>query len=143
MAERLGGSVQTLQRWANDGMLKAHRTPKNRRQYTEDQYLTYIKGDKTSGKKNIAYAQVSSVGQKDDLNNQVEFLRNYVNGKGINLDDVFVDIGSGLNYKRKKQSLLLDEVMAGNIDTIYITSKDRFVRVKNMGKVSYDDYCIL
>lgn len=31
MAERLGGSVQTLQRWANDGMLKAYRTPKNRR----------------------------------------------------------------------------------------------------------------
>ncbi len=86
---------------------------------------------------------MSSVGQKDDLNNQVEFLRNYVNGKGINLDDVFVDIGSGLNYKRKKWSLLLDEVMAGNIDTIYITSKDRFVRVKNMGKVSYDDYCML
>ncbi|MDA9428346.1 hypothetical protein B834_815 [Enterococcus mundtii 1A] len=31
MAERLGVSVQTLQCWANDDMLKAHRTPKNRR----------------------------------------------------------------------------------------------------------------
>ena len=37
---------------------------------------------------------------------------------------------SGLNYKRKKWSMLLDEVMVGNIDTIYITSKDRFVRVR-------------
>lgn len=31
MAERLGVSVQTLQCWANDDMLKVHRTPKNRR----------------------------------------------------------------------------------------------------------------
>lgn len=128
MAQRLGVSVKTLQRWDNDGTLKAYRTPKNRRYYTEDQYLIYIRADKTNDRKYVAYARVSNAGQKDDLQNQIEFLRNYANAKGIILDEVIVDIGSGLNYKRKKWNLLLDEVMSGKIDTIYITFKDRFVR---------------
>ena len=36
MAERLGVTVLTLQRWDNNGILKAHRTPTNRRYYTEE-----------------------------------------------------------------------------------------------------------
>lgn len=112
-------------RRTNDCTLNAHQTPKNRKYYTEDHYLTYIKGDNTSGKKHIAYARVSNVGQTDDLKNQVEFLRKYANVKGIILDDVIVDIGSGLNYKCKTWNLLLDEVMAKNVDAIYVTFKDR------------------
>lgn len=42
MAERLGVTVLTLQRWDNKGLLKAYRTPTNRRYYTEEQYLEYI-----------------------------------------------------------------------------------------------------
>lgn len=66
---------------------------------------------------------MSNVGETDDLKNQVEFLRNYA--KGIILDDVIVDIDSGLNYKCKTLNLLLDEVMAKKVDTIYVTFKDR------------------
>lgn len=42
MAEKLGVTVLTLQRWDNKGILKAYRTPTNRRYYTEEQYLQYI-----------------------------------------------------------------------------------------------------
>lgn len=42
MAKRLGVTVLTLQRWDNNGTLKAYRTPTNRRYYTEEQYLAYI-----------------------------------------------------------------------------------------------------
>lgn len=76
----------------------------------------------------VAYARVSNAGQKDDLKNQVEFLRQYANGKGVILDDVITDVGSGLNYKRKHWNELLDQIMANNVDTVYITYKDRFVR---------------
>ena len=38
-AELLGVSVKTLQRWDRDGILKANRTPTDRRYYTYDQYL--------------------------------------------------------------------------------------------------------
>ena len=40
-AELLGVSVKTLQRWDRDNILKAKRTPTNRRYYTYDQYLEF------------------------------------------------------------------------------------------------------
>lgn len=42
MAEKLGVTVRTLQKWDNQGILKANRIPTNRRYYTEEQYLHYI-----------------------------------------------------------------------------------------------------
>ena len=129
-AEKIGVTVKTLQNWDNDGTLKAQRTPTNRRYYTEKQYLEYIGQGKSSQRKVVAYARVSNAGQKDDLANQVKFLRNYANGKGIILDEVITDIGSGLNYKRKKWNQLLDSIMSNEIDTVYITYKDRFIRFR-------------
>lgn len=40
-AELLGVSVKTLQRWDRDGILKANRTPTDRRYYTYEQYLQF------------------------------------------------------------------------------------------------------
>ena len=129
MAKRLNVSVKTLQRWDREGILVAKRTPTDRRYYTEDQYLEYIGSSTKSKRKTIAYARVSSANQKDDLQNQITFIRNYVNAKGEILDDVIEDIGSGLNYNRKHwNDLLLNQIPKGEIEKIYITYKDRFVR---------------
>lgn len=129
MAKRLNVSVKTLQRWDREGILVAKRTPTDRRYYTEDQYLEYIGSSTKSKRKTIAYVRVSSANQKDDLRNQIMFIRNYVNAKGEILDDVIEDIGSGLNYNRKYwNDLLLNQIPKGEIEKIYITYKDRFVR---------------
>lgn len=126
--ERIGKSVITLQRWDNSGKLIAHRTPTNRRFYTEDQYNDYMGISKIKNRKNIIYARVSTNNQKDDLNNQVNFLQQYCNANGVIIDDIITDIGSGLNYNRKKWNKLLDSVIANEIDTIYIAYPDRFIR---------------
>lgn len=129
MAKRLNVSVKTLQRWDREGILVAKRTPTDRRYYTEDQYLEYIGSSTKSKRKTIAYVRVSSANQKNDLRNQITFIRNYVNAKGEILDDVIEDIGSGLNYNRKHwNDLLLNQIPKGEIEKIYITYKDRFVR---------------
>lgn len=44
-AERIGKSVKTLQRWDNDGIFKARRTPTNRRYYTEEDLQLYLSGE--------------------------------------------------------------------------------------------------
>ena len=44
-AELLNVSVKTLQRWDREDILKAKRTPTNRRYYTYNQYLEYTKED--------------------------------------------------------------------------------------------------
>lgn len=129
MAKRLGVTVKTLQRWDNTGVLVAKRTPNNRRYYTEAQYLEYIGENNNKIKKTVAYIRVSNNDQKNDLQNQVSFIKNYANARGEILDNVFEDIGSGLNYNRKEWiDLLLNHVIKGEIAKIYITHEDRFVR---------------
>ena len=128
-AELLGVSVKTLQRWDRDRILKANRTPTDRRYYTYDQYLQF-KGIQTENdiRDTVIYARVSTRNQKDDLQNQVEFLKQFCNAKGIIVNQCVEDFGSGLNYNRKKWNKLLDEVMANKIKTIVISNKDRFIR---------------
>lgn len=126
-AELINVSVRTLQRWDNEGILKAFRTPTNRRYYTNEQYKEF-KGITSSDKKTIIYTRVSTSNQKDDLRNQVEFLKQYANAKGIIVNEVIEDYGSGLNYNRKKWNKLIDECMTSDISTIIITHKDRFIR---------------
>lgn len=128
MAQKLGVSISTLQRWDREGVLKAYRNPKNRRYYTEEQYFNYMGMSDDKKRKVVAYSRVSSRNQKDDLSNQFNFIKNYCNAKGIIVDDYMSDIGSGLNYKRKNWNKLLDQVMNNEIETIYITYKDRFIR---------------
>ena len=55
-------------------------------------------------------------------------MRQYSNAKGIIVDEVIEDFGSGLNYNRKKWNKLIDSCMLNEIDTIIITHKDWFER---------------
>lgn len=128
-AELLGVSVKTLQRWDREGTLKANRTPTDRRYYTYDQYLQF-KGINTveDNREIVIYARVSTRNQKDDLKNQVEFLKTFCNSKGMIVSQCIEDFGSGLNYNRKKWNQLLNEVMENKIKTIVISNKDRFIR---------------
>ena len=128
-AELLGVSVKTLQRWDIDGILKANRTLTDKRYYTYDQYLQF-KGIQIENdiRDTVIYARVSTRNQKDDLQNQVEFLKQFCNAKGIIVNQCIEDFGSGLNYNRKKWNKLLDEVMENKIKTIVISNKDRFIR---------------
>ena len=128
-AELLGVSVKTLQRWDRDNILKAKRTPTDRRYYTYDQYLEF-KGinNVNTDRKTVIYTRVSTNGQKDDLKNQVAFLLNFTSSKGMIVDETIEDIGSGLNYNRKKWNKLIEECMENKIDSIIVTHKDRFIR---------------
>ena len=128
-AELLGVSVKTLQRWDREGILKANRTPTDRRYYTYDQYLQF-KGIKTEkdNRQTVIYARVSTRNQKEDLQNQVTFLRQFCNAKGMIVDQYIEEYGSGLNYNRKKWNQLLEEVMEQKVKTIVVTHQDRFIR---------------
>jgi predicted site-specific integrase-resolvase len=78
--------------------------------------------------KTIIYCRVSNQGQKDDLINQIDFLKTFCNAKAEIVDEVLTDIGSGLNYNRKNFNLVLEMAMQGKIKKLYISHKDRFVR---------------
>lgn len=128
-AELIGVSVKTLQRWDREGILKANRTPTNRRYYTKEHYLQF-KGVSTEEDKRdvVIYARVSTRNQKEDLKNQVEFLKQYCNAKGMIVNQTIEDYESGLNYNRQQWNKLIDQVMENKIKTIVITHQDRFIR---------------
>lgn len=46
-SKMIGVHIKTLQKWDNEGKLKAYRTPTNRRFYTHEQYITYMKSENT------------------------------------------------------------------------------------------------
>jgi len=73
----IGRTVNNLQRWDRKGILKAHRSPTNWRYYTHDQDLAYRGLLVKAGGQVIVFAQISGVGQKPDLANQVTALRDY------------------------------------------------------------------
>ena len=131
-AKLLNVTVKTLQNWDKQGTLKAYRTPTNQRFYTEEQLnqilnLSNSNQMEKQGLK-IGYCRVSTHNQKNNLKNQEEYLRSYTNAKGVILDEVFTDIGSGINYNRKDFNKILELVEAGEVSEIYVTYKDRFVR---------------
>ena len=127
-AEMIGKSVKTLQKWDRDGILKAYRSPSNRRYYTHSQYLDYIGESRTEIKTNVIYARVSTRNQIDDLKNQIKYLEKYCLDNGIPISNIYSDFGSGMNYSRKKWNTLIDDCFEGKIDKIIISYKDRFVR---------------
>lgn len=138
-AKIIGVTPKTIQRWDESGKLVAKRTPTNRRYYTEEDVNAYFGYESIEIKrKNVAYCRVSNRTQKDDLTNQIKFIKQFANARGEIIDEYIQDIGSGLNYKRPHWNMLLDQVMNDEIDTIYITYKDRFIR---FGYDWFEDLC--
>lgn len=130
VAKMLNVTVRTLQSWDRQGLLPALRTPAGRRWYSEEQINKFLnkENSQNNGKINIAYSRVSSRQQKNELENQENFIKNYVNGNGMIIGKYFSDIGSGLNYKRENFLKMIELVMERKVDKIFVTYKDRIVR---------------
>ena len=135
-SEILGVHPNTLRSWESTGKIKAIRTPSNQRLYD----VTSITVNKETPKKSICYCRVSSAKQKDDLQRQINYLKeqfpNY---------DIITDIGSGLNFKRKGLQAILELAMQKNIKEVVVAHRDRLCRFgfdliqwiieKNQGKL--------
>lgn len=114
-AEYLGVHVGTLRRWENEGKIKAVKTPGGQRRYVlpEDSESATV----------ILYARVSTHSQRDDLQRQIEFLQQrYPQG------EIISEIGSGLNFRRRKFIKILERVISGDISTVVVAYPDRLVR---------------
>lgn len=133
----IGRAVVTLQRWDREGILKAQRTPTNRRYYTHEQYLEFI-GQKAEPKKVVSYCRVSSTGQKADLLSQKKAVEQFCLASGRAVAERIEEIGSGLNYKRKNFVQLMEMVERGEVSEIVIAHKDRLVR---FGYEWFEKFC--
>lgn len=136
-AKLISRTTQTLQRWDRVGILKAHRTPTNRRYYTHAQYLQ-VTGQKGGERQIVVYYRVSSAAQKADLASQKAALEQFCIAAGKRVGLWLQDIGSGLNYKRKNFVILMEMVERGEVSEIVIAHKDRLVR---FGYEWFEKFC--
>lgn len=125
-AEFLGVATSTMRRWETEGKLVPIRTAGNQRRY-EKESLIKFRGIQLNKKHTIAYARVSSSDQKEDLVRQVDNISNYCIAKGYQFE-VIQDLGSGLNYKKKGLTTLIEKICSGEIERIVVNYKDRLIR---------------
>ena len=129
-AKSLGVSIQTLRNWDKEGKLKpTYVTENGYRYYSEDLLNKFrnIKNVNKIKKKNILYARVSTKNQKDDLNRQIDNLKQYAYSKGYSFE-IITDIGSGVNYKKEGLLKMINLVECGEVDRIIVLYKDRLIR---------------
>jgi putative resolvase len=116
-----GVCLYTLRRWERDGLIQAIRTPSGQRRYDIASY-TGLSNQRTK-RAIIAYARVSSRGQKADLDRQsAKLLDLYPNA------ELITDIAIGLNFKRTGLRTILGRVRQGDVGSIVVAHKDRLAR---------------
>lgn len=89
---------------------------------------SYLVNDTSSDKCVCVYGRVSTAKQKNDLDNQIKFIREYCISRGENPVYIFTDIGSGMNDNRKGLNEMMDLVLSDKISKIVISHKDRLTR---------------
>ena len=125
VAKKLGVSKMTVLRWIKSGKLEAHRIGKEYR-VPESEIKRILEGKIPD--KVIIYARVSSRDQKEDLERQVEYLKNYCSSKGYQVAKIITDISSGLNENRKGLKQLFKLIESGEVTKVIITYRDRLTR---------------
>ena len=124
-SQLLGISKPTLIRKIKSGEIKAYRVGREYR-IPESEIKRLLEG-KTLDKV-VIYARVSSRDQKEDLERQVEYLKNYCSAKGYHVTKIITDISSDLNENRKGLKQLFKLVESREITKVVITYKDRLTR---------------
>ncbi len=125
----LGVTAQTLRNWDKEGKLKPSYIKSNGyRYYSEESILSYTQERKTKKNLNvIGYARISSKKQIDDLERQVNNIKEYLSSK-YETYDIITDIGSGINYNKPGLLELIEKINKKEVDLIVVLYKDRLLR---------------
>lgn len=118
----------TLTKYVKSGKLKV--TIKGNGRYDYDADSVYKMLNKDIERKIYLYARVSTSKQKADLNNQVQLLKTFCFQNGYIINGIFQDIASGIGFEKRTQFFLMfDDILAGKVNKVVITYKDRLSRV--------------
>lgn len=131
VASRLSGlDKQTIRKLVDQSQVDGYKTPSGQRRINRSslQGLCYNdltnENEQTIQKQNFLYARVSTKKQMDDLSRQVKYLQQ----PEFTDYTIIQDIGSGINFKRKGLSTILDSCIQRTIGEIVIAHRDRLSR---------------
>jgi len=116
-------SYNTAHSWFKNGQL-----PVESKQLPTGTILVYPDkpvNDQNDTTKVVLYARVSSHDQKEDLQRQLQRLKDYASAKGYVVSEEVTEIASGLNSNRPKLNKLLSN---NEVNTIIVEHRDRLTR---------------
>lgn len=118
----VGVATSTLKEWATSGYIQYITSPGGKRLYNIANFLKSRDAEPVE-KQKICYCRVSSTGQKDDLERQIQAMR-----EQFPHHKIISDIGSGINFKRKGLLQLLELCNRGFVSEVVIAYRDRLCR---------------
>ena len=121
-------SYMTIKRWKDSNIIKTKQFSQKKILYDLDSVIGYNHINEQDNRQNVIYARVSTTKQKQDLENQINLIKQFMLSNGIKPDNVYKEIASGLNEDRLQLNLLIKDITENKIKNIYITYKDRLTR---------------
>ena len=123
----LGITRITLYTYLKKGYIKATKLQNGYYEYDGESIFKFMKKDKRI---NVIYSRVSTYKQRNDLNKQMTFLKNYCDKNNIKVDKIYSEISSGIEFdERKEFSILFNQVIKYKIKYVIISDKDRLTRL--------------
>ena len=120
--------MRSLSKYVKTGQIKV--VIKGNGRYDYDADSVYKMLNKDIERKTYIYARVSTPKQKADLDNQIQLLKTFCFQNGYVINGIFQDIASGISFEKRTQFFnMLDDIIAGKVNKIIITYKDRLSRV--------------
>ena len=118
----------TLTKYVKTGQIKVIIKGNGRYDYDADSVYKML--NKDIERKTYIYARVSTPKQKTDLDNQIQLLKTFCFQNGYVINGIYQDIASGISFEKRTQFFnMLDDIIAGKVNRIIITYKDRLSRV--------------
>lgn len=118
----------TLRTWAENGRIDFIRAEgkNSHRKYNVRKFLKLDNEQPvtTKTRRKIIYARVSTKKQSENLQRQINMLR-----EKFPSHELIQDIGSGINFKRKGLGKILDIAIKRNLEEVVVAYKDRLCRI--------------
>jgi excisionase family DNA binding protein len=127
-----GLNSKTIRKMVDSKEITGYRTPSGQRRIDKSSLQRMCNNDilnedeRIDERKNFLYARVSTKRQMDDLLRQVEYIKS--RRPEYASYTVIQDIGSGINWKRKGLSTILDRCIQRDVGEVVVAHRDRLSR---------------
>ncbi len=118
---------KTLHVYAHNGKIRYRVLPSGYYDYNDGDVYKLLNRDVK--RRTVIYARVSTSKQKNDLENQIEQLKQWCFMNGYTINAIYPDIASGISFEKRKGFFeMLDEIINYRVEKVVITYRDRLTR---------------
>lgn len=117
----------TLSKYVKTGKIKILPSCTSWNEYDDNDVYSLINKKE---RKILIYARVSTLKQKQDLENQIESIKLYSAARGYKISGIYKDIASEISFdKRKDFANMLNLILNNEVEKVIISYKDRLSRI--------------